>query len=98
MHALQSAHRRLRCLKANKPTNYTAVCVACVGCSTGQYISWSCNWSTFYDARVCVSCRYGSTVVLSNGSTVVNGKAIQSCSAGSFVINECTSGTDVVDA
>ena len=77
-----------RCLRNNTPTSNTGLCVSCAPCSTGQYISRRCNGSTTYDSRTCSSCRYGSA----NGSL-----AQQQCPVGSFVVNECSSGTNGLD-
>ena len=70
-----------RCLRVNRPTRDTTDCVSCSSCLTNQYISNPCNGSTFSDTRQCSACRYNST----------------SCGSGSYTINLCTSGSDLVD-
>ncbi len=53
----QNAYVSSRCLRANRPTNNTALCVSCSSCSNGEYVAQACNGSTFYDARKCSGCR-----------------------------------------
>jgi hypothetical protein len=83
----QNAYVPNRCLHVNKPTNNSALCKACSGCLDGQYLSSRCNGSTFVDTGVCVSSRYGR-----NGLA-----ALQVCTYGTVVLNECLTGMDAVD-
>lgn len=87
----EGAYVSNRCLRINSPTSNTASCASCASCANGQYISTVCNGSTFYDTRVCTSCRYKSPT---NNASL----ALLQCPTGSFIINECLSGTQTADA
>lgn len=58
-----------------------------------QYISSSCNGTTFFDARECSSCAYGTN----RTEMGVVSLAKSSCEGTTFVLNECMDGTSTVD-
>lgn len=78
-----------RCLRGNvsSPSLDTAYCVTCPACSKGEYLSNLCTGSAYADDKACLPCAFGS-----NGT-----KALASCPAGSFLVDECSSGSQLVD-
>lgn len=58
-----------------------------------QYISAPCNGSTFFDARECSSCAYGTNRTELGIVTL----ASRQCDGTTFVLNECIDGASTVD-
>lgn len=80
-----------RCLRVNKPTNNTALCVSCAPCANGQYIASACSGLAFADTRQCAACAYGLN------RTGAPTRAARACPANSFLLNECRSGVGTAD-
>ena len=82
-----------RCLGEGSPASDNTTCLPCSPCENGQYVSRQCNGSTFWDARECASCRYGS-----NKTSGQPSRALEACPLqNSFVLNECLDGLSTLD-
>ena len=82
------AGRCMRNVNASlSPSADTTFCVRCSPCARGEYMATPCDGGSFRDSKICTPCKYGA-----NGT-----RAAQLCPAGSFLVDECTSGRDPFD-
>lgn len=77
-----------RCLGGNRTSDRdTTYCVSCSACRAGEFLRTPCSGYSFgTEDKRCLPCSVSSFPSFNN-----------SCALGSYVLNECASGRDLVD-
>jgi hypothetical protein len=72
-----------RCMRNSTPSWDASYCVSCPACMKGEYMPTPCSGASYKDDKICRNCTFGSSS--------------EQCQLGSYIVDECLSGRNLVD-